>query len=536
MSKTIKKCAVCQESFADRFSFCPNCGAPLQVFAEDSAANGGKVFQSKDTAAFTPRPAPPETLRSNQTTALDTSKLDGGFVEHISAAKSNAAFSAPVKNPGHKTENQVSETVREVMPAAKTPEVSASQTAFVGATVSPVNSSAKIASEPVLNVSANSATARTHGEYNPTILEEKGIISRLGSEFSTIAQESRLTLPEFKRNPIGFTIRAVKGFGTATAKTLTQENVGVGLLAAFVILLTLSGAVFYFDYLHQQKVAEAIVQGPEEKEVLLTELTEPTPQPTPDPGNAGTAKGDGGGQLAEKKKPSGGGGGGREQQEPPSGGKLPPASLSPQIRLPDPDPIRIKNPSLPVSQTIKADPTLFPDDKRNLPVGVPGAKNTNPSSGPGTGGGIGSGSNGGVGTGRGGGVGPGEGGNAGGNKFGLGGNGPGGGGGNPPPVRTPTPKPTPEVVVASEPLRIISKPRANYTEAARTAQVTGTVVLKIVFNANGSIGGITVVKGLPYGLTETAISAARQIRFEPATRNGQPVSVSRPIEYAFNQF
>lgn len=82
-------------------------------------------------------------------------------------------------------------------------------------------------------------------------------------------------------------------------------------------------------------------------------------------------------------------------------------------------------------------------------------------------------------------------------------------------------------------VKIISKPRANYTDAARTNSVQGKVVLRVTFAANGQIGAISVIAGLPDGLTEQAIEAARGIKFEPATRGDVPYSVTKPVEYTF---
>jgi len=44
------------------------------------------------------------------------------------------------------------------------------------------------------------------------------------------------------------------------------------------------------------------------------------------------------------------------------------------------------------------------------------------------------------------------------------------------------------------------------------------------------------MQSLQGGLTEKAIAAARQIRFVPATRNGQPVSMYMQLEYNFNLY
>ncbi len=89
---------------------------------------------------------------------------------------------------------------------------------------------------------------------------------------------------------------------------------------------------------------------------------------------------------------------------------------------------------------------------------------------------------------------------------------------------------------ADEPLRILSKPRPGYTDDARSNSVQGSVVLKVTFEADGTIGPIEVVKGLERGLTEATEEAARKITFTPARKNGVPVSVTRQIEYHFSFF
>lgn len=82
-------------------------------------------------------------------------------------------------------------------------------------------------------------------------------------------------------------------------------------------------------------------------------------------------------------------------------------------------------------------------------------------------------------------------------------------------------------------LLITSKPKANYTDAAKDNQVQGTVNLRVVFNANGTIGDISPVNGLPYGLTEQAMAAAKKIRFEPPKKNGKPYATVKILQYHF---
>lgn len=84
--------------------------------------------------------------------------------------------------------------------------------------------------------------------------------------------------------------------------------------------------------------------------------------------------------------------------------------------------------------------------------------------------------------------------------------------------------------------RVLSKPEPSYTEEARKAGVTGTVVLRGVFTSEGELKRLLIVRPLGYGLTTRAIRAARQIRFSPAMKDGQPVSMFIQFEYNFNLY
>jgi TonB family protein len=85
-------------------------------------------------------------------------------------------------------------------------------------------------------------------------------------------------------------------------------------------------------------------------------------------------------------------------------------------------------------------------------------------------------------------------------------------------------------------IRLAMKPEPMYTEEARLNQITGTVVLKCVFASNGSVTNIRTISGLPYGLTERAIDAARKIKFIPATKDGRFASMWMQLEYNFNLY
>lgn len=82
-------------------------------------------------------------------------------------------------------------------------------------------------------------------------------------------------------------------------------------------------------------------------------------------------------------------------------------------------------------------------------------------------------------------------------------------------------------------LKVNEKPPISYNDVARQAGEQGEVRLLVEFRYDGSIGHVLPVKTLKYGLTERAVAAAKKIRFEPATMNGEPISVFRLVFYRF---
>lgn len=65
----------------------------------------------------------------------------------------------------------------------------------------------------------------------------------------------------------------------------------------------------------------------------------------------------------------------------------------------------------------------------------------------------------------------------------------------------------------------------EYSTLARRARIQGVVILATTVRRDGTVGTAEVLKGLPMGLSEKAVEAVRQRRFEPATRNGEPLCV-----------
>jgi TonB family protein len=71
---------------------------------------------------------------------------------------------------------------------------------------------------------------------------------------------------------------------------------------------------------------------------------------------------------------------------------------------------------------------------------------------------------------------------------------------------------------------ILYRPMPAYTMSAREKKIEGTVALKADFRASGVVDVLGVELPLGYGLDDSAIAAARQIKFTPAVgATGQPV-------------
>jgi protein TonB len=80
----------------------------------------------------------------------------------------------------------------------------------------------------------------------------------------------------------------------------------------------------------------------------------------------------------------------------------------------------------------------------------------------------------------------------------------------------------------------ISGPNPVYPEAARRARIQGVVVLECTIGKDGRVQNVKVLRGLPLGLTETAVDAVNKWRFEPSTLNGKPVEVLYILTVRFN--
>jgi len=80
---------------------------------------------------------------------------------------------------------------------------------------------------------------------------------------------------------------------------------------------------------------------------------------------------------------------------------------------------------------------------------------------------------------------------------------------------------------------ILSKPRPTYTDEARRLQIEGEVLLEVLFAASGEARVLRTIRGLGHGLDENAISAAREIRFRPAQRDGADADSTAVVHIVF---
>jgi periplasmic protein TonB len=198
------------------------------------------------------------------------------------------------------------------------------------------------------------------------------------------------------------------------------------------------------------------------------------------------------------QKAGGGGGGGQKMPTPVSKG-APPAFAPKQFIPPK---LAEEKPKLPVVPTITAPvPQIQAPD-----YGDPLAKIAPPSGGEGAHG-LGNGTGGGVGTGNGDGYGPGTGGGIGGGAYRVGGE-------------------------VSAPV-LISKTEPEYSEEARKAKYSGTVLLSLIVDANGMPRDIKVVRPLGLGLDEKAVEAVQKWRFRAGMKGGHAVATQATIEVSF---
>ncbi len=364
--------------------------------------------------------------------------------------------------------------------------------------------------------------------YQPTILSNATLLRRLSIEIPFLLTTVKSSWPAFKQDPVEFARRVV-------AELVQARRADHRAPATAVAVFVVSGAILLVLMMNgTNRPSRLAFNNADEFKLQMLELAPSASAPatakgvgTGSLGRVGFADGRGEGSNPEPKRSRGGGSGGNKQELTVSFGSIPPSS---EVPAPIPAIPLKKNPVLPAAG-IDIDPALW----RQITApgyGDPRSSATTPSNGSGEGGGIGTNSGQGIGEGDGDGFGVGSDGNIGGGKRAFGSGDRGGRRGNDPNGSEPIYRTS----MVAQRARVLSKPEPQYTEEARRNQISGTVVLRAVFSKTGEVINIRAVSPLPYGLTERAIAAARQIRFLPATKDDHPVSVHMQLEYNFNLY
>ncbi len=368
-------------------------------------------------------------------------------------------------------------------------------------------------------------------QYNLTLISDAGLAHRLAIEMKFVVDQVKRAWPSFKSNPIAFSKTQLIKLKIVLKRTLRRPHLVTASLAATFVVCSIIMSVLLLE---KHSVKPVITTDADEiSPTIMIDLKDTNERSDGigrgENGRVGLQNGTGEGSRPMPARAQGGGGGGNHDLNSASQGQVPqpseiPAPISTTLaRLP---------PQALAAAGIDIDPVLW----RNLPFpsyGDPRSKSTVPSNGPGDGGGVGTNNGPGIGEGSGPGFGPGEKGNIGGDSKKPGGGGKSGAPGDKPSGDIERIYRSPEVTTRA---RVISKPEPQYTEEARRNQITGTVVLSVIFSRSGQVTNIRAMQTLCCGLTEKAIAAARLIQFMTATRNGQPVSVYMQLEYNFNLY
>ncbi len=77
-------------------------------------------------------------------------------------------------------------------------------------------------------------------------------------------------------------------------------------------------------------------------------------------------------------------------------------------------------------------------------------------------------------------------------------------------------------------------PRPLYTEEGRQSRTQGVVILEAIVDTLGNVDSVKVLKGLPNGLSESAVETARSWRYKPALLDGKPVAVFLNLTIRFS--
>jgi TonB family protein len=84
-----------------------------------------------------------------------------------------------------------------------------------------------------------------------------------------------------------------------------------------------------------------------------------------------------------------------------------------------------------------------------------------------------------------------------------------------------------------KPPAVLERVEPHYPATALAARMPGLVILDFLIGPDGLVRDVTVLRPAPLGMTESAVEAALQWRFEASTLNGKPVTVRYTLTIRF---
>jgi protein TonB len=102
----------------------------------------------------------------------------------------------------------------------------------------------------------------------------------------------------------------------------------------------------------------------------------------------------------------------------------------------------------------------------------------------------------------------------------------------PPPAITTVPDEV-EAYIHVNPPSVIHRVEPRYTGTAKKLGIEGTVVISLLIDTDGRVVDLTVLRSLPFGLTQNAVEAVQQWLFEPCTFKEKPVRVRYTLTVVF---
>lgn len=84
--------------------------------------------------------------------------------------------------------------------------------------------------------------------------------------------------------------------------------------------------------------------------------------------------------------------------------------------------------------------------------------------------------------------------------------------------------------------KTIYAPEPEYSDPARKARYQGICLLGVIVGADGRPVSVWITRPLGMGLDEKAIEAVQKWRFDPATKDGEPVAVLLYVEVSFRLY